>query len=1269
DTQTPATQNVLDPRRLGKQNSGFSDEDISDIICVLYPHSAAARQEVSRLAAEASPFIIGQDEAGGAEYSTGYEDDLGGQDGGGSLSPPPPAVAPSYAVILRLSSTLKSPAVGCAFGRNPSRCDIVFTGDPYKRVSNVHFRIYVNEYGNVMIEDQSTNGTHVDNHVLHGRPAPGQQQLQQQRQQPGGQQQQAHGNRRVLSSGSVIKIYLHRQTQDLTFRVRIPRRDEEYEQAYANKVVQYFARHGLATENGVAPPEDNGGANLAPAHTGPVDIFKTPGRAAQRQQRTAGGGGGGGGGGTNSPRRKWDAVAAAAVHRSKEWTGSGKYNKVRSIGKGAFAVVYKVTGKFDGKPYAAKELEKRHFIRNGVLDQKVENEMKIMERVQHPNIVRYIENFEWDDRLLIIIMEYISGGDLGHLVGANGPLPEDVTQSMARQLLSALEYLHQKNITHRDVKPDNILVKSVEPIEVKLTDFGLSKMVDSEQTFLRTFCGTLLYCAPEVYTEYVEYDDNGYRNRGQKMRRVPGQRYSHAIDIWSLAGVLYFCLTKSPPYPVSSGISYSELLHKIMTTKLDVRPLLAAGVSDAGVDFLSRMLQRKPENRATIADLDSHAWFRGQGSIIEASQSYDDMTDDDDLAAYVQSQHEQQVGGKWDAQLEHDEEEDRILDSMGEEDDDDGDGAQQRLFGEVGSSAVGSSGAVHDNFLNLPVSLREDSSLYEGTPAGTRTYRPVEDDDNGGADAGQRRQSDDQLQSLVENVASQSLGGNGGGGDDGSEAQAQAPAQAQTPAPAPAATPGPASSCYSISDVTASKRKPPPSADTSDEHVPHGHPVLKRLKSDIYMDDMAEAKLLACVPAVKRSESGRQIDEPVDKVVYWQQDKSTWHLDYPEMTQLQTTAFQQAAKMRGETFEPGRTPLWDLAMRYFPSTTAATTTTITAATTRTSTMTSPPTSSQAGDGIPSTAVLADHVHTPVPNPSPQEQQQIVVPVHSGASPARAVGLIQSHARSCIKDISFSITEPLVSFGRHPDNTQVFRASRERRVPKFAFDIAVWREGDEALPRAPYPWSSSTAKASEYSFWISTKATVGIHVNGHELPSREATTPSGLSRNWARLHDGDVLVIWGKPNGLEQTTLTFQCLWGGASSSSSSSSSSRGLSPEASASAAGSGQAQGLDMASPEASRKLDDACRRAERRAREAAEIRRRREDASNDLVRRKLSVHRERERSDAFEVQRAEAVSILAQQAQKHRSARAASAGIVTASSTKDGSHASLLNTSRIYT
>ena len=67
----------------------------------------------------------------------------------------------------------------------------------------------------------------------------------------------------------------------------------------------------------------------------------------------------------------------------REWRGGNKYNKVGQIGKGAFAVVHKVTAKFDGTPYAAKELEKRRFMKNGILDQKMDMEMRIMSSIQH----------------------------------------------------------------------------------------------------------------------------------------------------------------------------------------------------------------------------------------------------------------------------------------------------------------------------------------------------------------------------------------------------------------------------------------------------------------------------------------------------------------------------------------------------------------------------------------------------------------------------------------------------------------------------------------------------------------------------------------------------------------------------------------------------------------------------------------------------------------------------------------------------------------------
>ncbi|KAL4885220.1 kinase-like domain-containing protein [Aspergillus karnatakaensis] len=290
------------------------------------------------------------------------------------------------------------------------------------------------------------------------------------------------------------------------------------------------------------------------------------------------------------------------------WSGGSKYNVTGQVGKGAFATVYKLATKQHGTVFAAKELDKNRFVKNGVLDQKVTNELDIMKDLKHPNIVEYIEHHE-HDRWIYIIMEYVPLGELSTYLRHYVRIDEVMVQTITRQILQALKYLHKRRITHRDIKPDNILISSQEPLKVKLSDFGLSKVVQ-EETFLKTFCGTLLYCAPEVYPEYESYRRGEIRKRRRLGDPPPKTSpYDQSVDMWSLGAVLYHLLAGIPPFNANPDNRGSHMLQIIMTTEPDYDILRSEGVSEAGIDFVSKLLNRNPHQRPKERECFNHPWL------------------------------------------------------------------------------------------------------------------------------------------------------------------------------------------------------------------------------------------------------------------------------------------------------------------------------------------------------------------------------------------------------------------------------------------------------------------------------------------------------------------------------------------------------------------------------------------------------------------------------------------------------------------------------------
>jgi serine/threonine protein kinase len=277
-----------------------------------------------------------------------------------------------------------------------------------------------------------------------------------------------------------------------------------------------------------------------------------------------------------------------------------------------------------GKLLAAKELEKRRFMKNGMLDKKIDNEMKIMQDLRHPNIVEFVEYHDQGD-YLYIIMEYVRQGDLQGYLNQHGTMREELARTMAQQILSALNYLHRAKITHRDIKPDNILIADLDPFTVKLSDFGLSKVVKHEETFLKTFCGTLLYCAPEVFPDFNGQSKGTKRRRGAKTYHS----YSSSVDIWSFGGVLWYALCGVPPFKGVADATGEAMFNNIMSTKLDPTPLHKAGVSAACIDLLTRMLRTDPAERPTDRDCLNHPWLK-DGAIIPADPVLQSIVEEDE---------------------------------------------------------------------------------------------------------------------------------------------------------------------------------------------------------------------------------------------------------------------------------------------------------------------------------------------------------------------------------------------------------------------------------------------------------------------------------------------------------------------------------------------------------------------------------------------------------------------------------------------------------------
>ena len=264
---------------------------------------------------------------------------------------------------------------------------------------------------------------------------------------------------------------------------------------------------------------------------------------------------------------------------------SKSYKINKEIGSGTFGKVYLGEHIPTQSPLAIKVLDKSK-IQDRSDFERVCRELKISQTILHPHLVQLYDMLETENHIFLI-MEYLEGGELYDYIVSKRRLTEPEAFLYFIQVVSAIDYMHKLNIVHRDLKPENLLLDQQKRV-IKLVDFGLGRFYDVHAK-VETACGSPCYAPPEMLSKF-------------KYEPIKA-------DIWSLGIVLYAMLAGFLPFDDDN----TEVLYqKIIEGNFSMPHWISAEAQD----LLSKIINKEPDKRISIAQIYEHPWFKKSSEAL-----------------------------------------------------------------------------------------------------------------------------------------------------------------------------------------------------------------------------------------------------------------------------------------------------------------------------------------------------------------------------------------------------------------------------------------------------------------------------------------------------------------------------------------------------------------------------------------------------------------------------------------------------------------------------